>query len=516
MLLCEALGEPDYQRRVKIYATDLDEAVLSAARKAVYSARDVEGVPRELLEKYFERRDDQYPLRPDLRRSVIFGRHNLVKDAPISRIDLLVCRNVLMYLNADTQAQVLSRLHFALNPGGHLLLGKAEMLLSHADLFAPVDLRHRIFVRLPVPSPRDELAVAAQAGNVSADGELAAHERLRECAFDAAPVAQIVADAAGVLAAANQAAQRLLGLSRADCGRPLQDLEVSHRPVELRSLIERAYQDGRPVRQSGVPCGLSAGQVQRLDVEVAPLRDAEGKPIGVGVAFVDRTDLAQMTEELERVQHELERSGEQLRSANEELETTNEELQSTNEELETTNEELQSGNEELETMNEELQSTNEELRTINEQLQQRTQQLDGANAFQEAIVTGIRAAVAVVDRDFRVHSWEAKMEDLWGLRAAEVEGKSLFALDIGLPLEELRPSIRACLRGDAAVPELQLEATNRRGREIRCLVTCTPLRQEDRVEGVILLMERMDEPDAAARPEPARDERKRTRRSRKR
>src|SRR5262249_54841313 len=147
------------------------------------------------------------------------------------------------------------------------------------------------------------------------------------------------------------------------------------------------------------------------------------------------------------------------------------ELQSTNEELETTNEELQSGNEELETMNEELQSTNEELRTINEQLQQRTQQLHSNERMFEAILDGIRVAVLVVDRKFRVVSWVEEMRELWGLTADEVEGSSLFDLDIGLPVAELRPPIESCLAGEAQEPMMELDAVNRRGTPIRCAVT---------------------------------------------
>ena len=152
---------------------------------------------------------------------------------------------------------------------------------------------------------------------------------------------------------------------------------------------------------------------------------------------------------------ELETANEELQSANEELETTNEELQSTNEELETTNEELQSTNEELETMNEELQSTNEELQTINEQLQLRTAaSSEPIETYLEAILEGIRAAVVVVDRQYRILSWVEEMHELWGLRSDEVAGRSLFDLDIGLPVAELRAR-------DRGVPARRDEAAQR-------------------------------------------------------
>src|SRR5437588_1547263 len=139
------MGTQDYKERVKIYATDVDEEALTNARQASYDEREAAGVPPPLLEKYFEHTNGVYLFRKDLRRNVIFGRHDLIQDAPISRVDLLVCRNTLMYFNAETQARVLSRLHFALSNAGVLFLGKAEMLLSHGNMFVPIDLKRRIF-----------------------------------------------------------------------------------------------------------------------------------------------------------------------------------------------------------------------------------------------------------------------------------------------------------------------------------------------------------------------------------
>jgi two-component system CheB/CheR fusion protein len=144
MILAEELGPDQFRDRVKIYATDVDEDALNTARQAAYQERQVQGVPPELLSKYFERLDGVYVFRKDLRRQVIFGRHDLINDPPISRIDLLTCRNTLMYLNAETQARVLARFHFALNEGGFLLLGRAETLMAHGQSFVPVDLKRRL------------------------------------------------------------------------------------------------------------------------------------------------------------------------------------------------------------------------------------------------------------------------------------------------------------------------------------------------------------------------------------
>jgi two-component system CheB/CheR fusion protein len=162
MLLAEELGTDDYQRRVKIYATDVDDDALNTARHAAYTERQVEGVPPELLAKYFEHVDGIYTFRKDARRQVIFGRHDLINDAPISRVDLLTCRNTLMYLNSETQARVLSRLCFALNPGGFLLLGRAETLMAHGHTFVPVDLKRRLSRKGTRHSVRDQPPPAAE------------------------------------------------------------------------------------------------------------------------------------------------------------------------------------------------------------------------------------------------------------------------------------------------------------------------------------------------------------------
>jgi two-component system, chemotaxis family, CheB/CheR fusion protein len=484
MVFAEEMGEDPFRRRVKIYATDIDEEALAVARRAIYSARDVDAVPERLRDKYFAQRGTSFAFRPELRRSVIFGRHDLVQAAPISRIDLIVCRNVLMYLNAETQSRVVARLNFGLAPDGWLFLGKAEMLLSHADLFSPVEMKQRFFRRSAGLGLRQRLTALAEGGDASARDELETQEDIVEAALDASPAATIVVDSTGRLALANERAQDLFSIVKADCGRPLQDLEISYRPVELRSLIEEADRTGRAVHVTEIEKPVRDGAAHYLDCSVTPLRDGANTRIGVSIAFLDRTQLTVMGQELERTREKLEHS-------NEELETTNEELQSTNEELETTNEELQSGNEELETMNEELQSTNEELRAINEQLQVRTQQVHTNQSYLEAIIDGLRAAVLVIDGNFLILSWVEKMRELWGLQTEEVVGQSLFDLDIGLPVEALRPAIDACLRGEENVARMELDAVNRRGAAIHCAVTCTPLRQEGEVAGVIVLVQRI-------------------------
>jgi two-component system CheB/CheR fusion protein len=163
MLFAETTGATDYKQRLKIYATDIDEEVLARARLATYDAREVAGVPPKLLSAYFEESDHAYTFRKDLRRNVIFGRHDLIQDAPISHVDLLVCRNTLMYFDVGTQSRILRRFHSALNDGGILVLGRAETPLTQANTFMPIDLTRRTSARVPRASstPRERLVRVA-------------------------------------------------------------------------------------------------------------------------------------------------------------------------------------------------------------------------------------------------------------------------------------------------------------------------------------------------------------------
>jgi two-component system CheB/CheR fusion protein len=490
MVLARVLGEDAFRERVKIYATDVDEEALDTARMAAYAPRQVEDVPREALDRFFERTDQRYVFRKDLRRSVIFGRNDLVQDAPISRIDLLVCRNTLMYFTADTQSQILRRFHFGLDEEGVLLLGKSEMLITHADLFTPIDLKRRVFRKVIKPAQRDRTRVLATDPGDGAS--LSVGESLREAAFDIGASAQIVLDADGALVMTSAAARRMFELGPNDLGRPIQDLELSYRPIELRSHLDTVASTLRNVDVRGVR--WRSGDHERiLDVHFVPI-SSDGAFLGAGITYVDVSESHRLQEEITTSKRELEQAYEELQSTVEELETTNEELQSTNEELETTNEELQSTNEELETMNEELQSSNEELETMNDELRHRTLELNHLNAFLETVLTTVGLAVAVLDHRQRIQIWNSQARELWGLTADEVEDQHLLALDIGLPVEKLKGQLRKTLSGDSKREEVVLDAVNRRGQAFACRVTLLPLDGAPETDGAALIM--MMEPAA--------------------
>lgn len=461
MLLAEAMGADDFRQRVKIYATDVDEEALREARAASYDARAVESVPPELLERYFEQVNGRYLFHKELRRAVIFGRNDLVKDAPISRVDLLVCRNTLMYLNAETQRNVLNRLHFALAPNGVLFLGHAEMLLSHSDKFTPLNLENRIFLKAPESRGAFDRYDPTMAF-YERHGDVSGLTNLRELAFRASPVAQIVVTGEDTVAMVNQQAETVFGLSARDIGRLLRDLEVSYRPVELRAFLEQAKVERRPARIPEVKWQRPGLDTVWFEIHLNPLVDGENGLLGVSIAFFDVTATRALLDKVVQ----------------------------TNRQLEAAYEELQSTNEELETMNEELQSTNDELHTINDTLRERSGQLDDAKNFLDALINAVRLGLVVVDREMRVVVWNRGCEDLWGLRAEETTGRKLTTLDFGLPMDDVRPLIGNAFVDPDSSGETVVNAVNRRGRPTRVRVRCTSFPDPDGgVGGSLLLME---------------------------
>jgi two-component system CheB/CheR fusion protein len=365
-------------------------------------------------------------------------------------------------------------------------VGKAEALQSGRNFFVPYNLKRRVFMKdgsadagfrmpgLPPPTLVDR----------------GAPPDLGQAAFEHAPTAQVVVDEQNRVAGLNQAARALFSLRHRDVGRSLQDLELSYRPIELRSLIDEVRNEHQVLVRRNVRWQKGNEEPRILDVQLDPLALPGEQFAGVIVTYVDATDHRALEEDLERAKRELETAYEELQSTVEELETTNEELQSTNEELETTNEELQSTNEELETMNEELQSTNEELEAMNDELRERTDETLQANSFLGSVLAGIQQGVVVVDRTLRILAWSSRTTDLWGLRDDEVEGEHLLNLDIGIPVQLLRDPIRRVLTGEQ-VADVELEGHDRRGKPIRVRVEVAPLENlpgADEPLGAILLL----------------------------
>jgi two-component system CheB/CheR fusion protein len=491
MLLAEALGTTEFCRRVKIYATDLDEEALKIARAATYAPREVEGVPPALLEKYFERTNNHYVFERELRKCVIFGRHNVVHDAPISRIDLLTCRNLLIYLEAETQSVVLPRLHYALTRDGFLFLGKAETQLARSSLFRPVEMKHRIFTKVPQEWRRPSGSFTT--GRALRGEPPMMEVRLLEAIVNESANALLAVDEAGSVMFANLPARNLLGVGEADIGRPFQDLPISYRPVELRGPIEEVFRQRIGVRLDDQEYRTGRGEAMRITIDLRPLFEPDGSVHSVLLTFIDQR-LHTLNRELEAAQENLEHTIEELQSANEELETTNEELQSTNEELETTNEELQSMNEELETLNEEARSTNEEMESVNEELRIQAEQAAVYRIYLESVLRAMNGGIVVLDPNHAIGSWNRWSENTWGLRSEEVIGTKFEMLDIGLPIHKLRDALSAVQLGHAEHVDKALEGVDRRGRRILCNVRVAPLLEEEGgIHGLVLMFQDITE-----------------------
>jgi two-component system CheB/CheR fusion protein len=497
VLLAEAVGEDRFRSSVKIYATDADAEALAQARHGRYPEPDLlQAFGEHRTNRFFETEDGYGTFRPDLRRSLIFGRHDLVQDPPISKIDLLACRNTLMYFTTEVQAQILTSFHFALNSGAFLFLGKSEALAGRLRLFEAVDARQHIFRKDGGrPDPSGQLPPVLSRSLAGAELSSSAGDLLLE----QSPIGQVVVDAQLTVLAANLYARRLFSIGSADLGLPFQQEGLGVDLAELAHHVSAVMRERRVVTVPNVTFNGRRADGTSFDVVISSIDDYDAAVI----AFVDVTRYRNLGDDLERTQRELESAYEELQSAVEELETTNEELQSTNEELETTNEELHSTNEELETMNEELQSTNDELETINTELRVRSGEVHDLNTFLQSILASLKSAVIVLGPEMEVRAWNRQAEDLWGVRADEVQNQHFLNLDIGFPGETLGHAIRATLSGRSDGIQVVQQAVNRRGRSIECTVTVSGLVSDDTVRGVILLMDAIPIGEPEVQPEEA-------------
>ena len=417
MLLAEYFGPRIRDYDVKIYATDIDDEELSAARRGEYSEEAVRKVRPEWRDKYF-RGKDLLRVNRDIRRLVIFGKSNLAQDAPISHVDFLVCRNLLIYFDSDLQKQILTRLHYALEPGGILFLGKSESQLVNSQQFQRLNARWRIFQRISSSSATnsrneatDEIS-SPQIDQPSQSGqELDSLRQHHRYLMETLRVGVIALSSNDVILQHNSFAQKLCGLPPSDMmQRRIADTDFYSRIPDLGQRLAATRLNNESSRFT---THVKSGSEDKLvEITLRPLLNEKGERSGTLIYFEDQS----IQEKLEATVQELQSTSEELQSANEELETTNEELQSTNEELETTNEELQSTNEELETTNEELQSLNEELETTNQELEERTKELDQVNNVYAQTLEKIRLPVMLVNQERHIEFWNSRALRLFGFK----------------------------------------------------------------------------------------------------
>lgn len=404
ILLAEHFGPRIQEYDIKIYATDIDEDALNSARRGEYSLDAARHVRAEWREKYFHGKG-LLRVNREIRRLVIFGRSNLGQDAPISHVNLLVCRNVLIYFDSPLQKQILSRFHYALEPGGILFLGKSESQLTNSPQFQRMNGRWRIFQRVTSsphnderPAWRDEAVNMREGHGPRNNLELESVRQQHRYLMETLRIGVLSLSLDDTIAQHNTAVLTLCGLAPANLiGKRLSDTDFVIRIPELGAQLQATRINNESSR---FPTRLKTGGEEKLiEVTIRPLLDDRAQRCGTLIYLDDQS-----------VQ-------EKLQTTVEELESTSEELQSANEELETTNEELQSTNEELETTNEELQSLNEELETTNQELEERTKELDQVNNVYLQTLEKIRLPVMLVNHERHIEFWNSRALRLFGFKS---------------------------------------------------------------------------------------------------
>ncbi len=440
MLLREAADRSESPPSIQVFATDIDERALKVARQGVYPVGIVESVSAERLARFFVRKGRRYEVRKELRESCLFSVHDLMRDPPFSRLDLICCRNLLIYLGPHMQQKLPSLFHYALKPNGYLFLGSSENLSGHATLFRPVQPRHRIAQRLPtaVPSPSSTLATGVQA---SARGALTHAAELLEPDLpllaqrivldEFAPEYAVVNDDGQVLSLSEDPG-RFLRLGGGPFSNHIVKLAHPALRVSLRAALGEAAQRKRKAVHEDVVLRVDGSlHAIRIVVQPMPLLGEDASDLYL-VVFQDRGSAAEaVTGEVS------ERANALIEHLERELAAVRHHLEKTVQDLEAANEELKSGNEELLSMNEELQSANEEQQASKEELQDANERLVRANTDLENLVASTGIATVFLDQDLAVLRYTPAISSVYPVVPS----------DLGRKLAELAPTL-------SGIPEL--------------------------------------------------------------
>ncbi len=499
MLMREYMMTMPAAPRVQIFATDLDEAAIALARAGRYPTALVKAVPEEFLTRFFTAIDGSYAVTKDIRELCTFSVHSLIRDPPFSRIDLISCRNVLIYLDTDLQARVVRTFHYALAHGGVLVLGGSETVARYAELFEALDRKHRIFQRkegisppLPVAElgPVDRLASAAPVqrrgtGSVTGDAIQLANTRILE---QFAPAFVVVNAAGEVLNFSSRTGKYL----EAAPGAPTRDVVAMARRglrPELRGVLRTAVESGRAIVRDRISVQVNGG-IQEIALTVEPLGPGEPEQLFL-VVFSDISALQPRDENavplsqdmtVEQLERELRETREQLQSTSEEHETALEELKSSNEELHSVNEELQSTNEELETSREEIQSMNEELQTVNSQLSGKVDELDRVNSDLRNLFESTKVATIFLDKFMVIRSFTPAVSGIYNLIPGDI-GRPLTDITTQLVYTTLEDDFRRTMQ---VLQPLERRVTKHDG-DIHYLMRMAPYRTaENKVDGALL------------------------------
>src|SRR6184192_1553351 len=451
--ILEVLGNQLSKIRVQIFGTDLSESVIEHARAGIYPGAIEKDVPRARLNRFFVKRDGSYQIHRSVRDICTFARQNLTADPPFSRLDLISCRNVLIYLSAELHKRCIPQFHYALNPGGYLILGPAESVGLYDELFKLADKKNKIYAKTVVTTPRMANLIPQRGLGLSHLGERSAAGAGADFGGDLLKVADRI-----MLGAYSPAAVVIDQDMHVQQFRGRTELFLEHAPgpatfnllrlarptlvPDLRATIHRAIKTNKPARKERAKVKLSS-RTYEINIQAVPFKIPGTDKSWLLVIF-DETTKGTKREKLPRalgktaterevgeLRRELAAAKESLQAIIEEQEATNEELKSANEEIESSNEELQSTNEELETAKEELQSTNEELTTLNEELSNRNLEMMQLTNELNNLLASIQMPIVMVDNALTV-------------RRATPAARGAFNIlptDIGRPLSELRPNI---------------------------------------------------------------------------
>ena len=453
MLVREHLELSGQKLMVQLFATDIDAGILAQARQGRYSSSIGESVSAERLERFFTRESEGYQASKELREMCLFSQHSLIRDPPFSQLDLIACRNVLIYLNADLQKKLVPLFHYALRPGGFLFLGPSEGVAQSTELFESVDKKSRIFRRKdtvgrplvefplsvrgaaqmpPVPPPSQP-----ETGSSTRERVGAAFERA--ILQDYAPAAAVINERGEVLFVAGPLARYLVLPAGAMSTTNLFDAFRGPLRLELRSALTKAATTRRACVRTNVPVEIE-GQTRPIRLIARPVPTIEAEA-GLYLVVVEEQALAPRDPEpvdassgpeepvVQQLESELRTTRAELRSTVEELESANEELKSSNEELISTNEELQSANEEMQTSKEELHSLNEELETVNGELRDKLDEVASANGDLQNLFAATQIATIFLDRSLRITKFTPAATALFHLLES----------DVGRPLADLAP-----------------------------------------------------------------------------
>jgi two-component system, chemotaxis family, CheB/CheR fusion protein len=450
---------------VQIFATDISDTALDRARSGLYSEASVAEIPTERLKRFFVRHEGGYQVNKSVREMCIFAKQNLVKDPPFSNLDLVSCRNVLIYLGPVLQRRVIPTLHYSLKPNGYLMLGEAESLGGFADHFALVDKKDKIYQKRKTAarlttyfastdySPRrieDARTGRLLPAPFTVENEV---EQLLINRF--VPASIVVNDQMDIVQFQGKTGPYL----EPAAGQPTFNLSKMAREglmVDLRAALSAAKKTNGATRREGVQM-LSEGRVRAVDLEVLPLRRKTSEERYYVIVFRDRVETSRSSargqngktkksdhptvRENQRLKREMAQLRGQLGSLIEEHESTQEQFKSVNEEVLSANEELQSTNEELETAKEELQSTNEELTTLNEEVQNRNAELTSANNDLLNLLSQVDIPVVMVSRDLCIRRFSPPAQKILNLLVSDV-GRRLGQIRPNLDLQDLEPIVR--------------------------------------------------------------------------